>query len=74
MGKITAIGAILVVLGIIGLAVPWFSTNETKDLAKIGDLKIQANEQHTHTIPPAAAGAVLVVGVVVLGAGLLRRA
>jgi hypothetical protein len=43
-------------------------------VAKLGDLKVQTQEHETHAIPPAAAGAVLAVGVVVLGAGLLRRA
>lgn len=73
MNKLAALGAILVVLGIAGLAVPWFTTTDTKDVANIGTLKIQAQEQHTHSIPPMAAGGVLVVGIVVLGGGLFRR-
>jgi hypothetical protein len=74
MKTLTLVGAVLVILGVLGFAVPWFTTTETKDVAKLGDLKVQAQEQKTHSIPPAAAGAVLVVGVVVLGAGLFRRA
>ncbi|HEY1721515.1 MAG TPA: hypothetical protein VGG27_09750 [Magnetospirillaceae bacterium] len=73
MNKLAAIGAILVVLGIVGLAVPWFTTTDTKDVANIGNLHVQAQEQHQHSIPPMAAGAVLVVGIVVLGGGLFRR-
>lgn len=74
MAKLTLIGAILVILGVIGFAIPYITTTETKDVAKLGDLKIQAQEEKTHSIPPAASGAVLIVGIVVLGAGLFRRA
>ena len=73
MNKLVTIGAILVVLGVIGLAIPWFTTPETKDVANIGNLHVQAQENKTHFIPPAAAGAVVAVGIVILGGGLFRR-
>ncbi len=66
-------GAVLVLLGIAGLALPSFTTQDTKDVAKIGDLKVQAKEDTTHFIPPAVSEGALVVGVVLLGAGFLRR-
>ncbi len=68
------IGAVLVLLGIAGLAVPSFSTRQTTDVAKLGNLKVQANEDTPHFIPPIVSEAALVVGIVLLGAGLLRRA
>ena len=74
MRKLTIIGAILVLLGVVGLAVPYFTTSETKDVAKVGDLKLQATEHTSHTIPPLAAGGVLLLGVVLVGAGVSRRA
>lgn len=74
MRKLTMIGAILVLLGVIGLAVPYFTTSETKDVAKVGDLKLQATEHTTYAIPPLAAGGVLLLGVVLIGAGVTRRA
>jgi hypothetical protein len=73
MNKLVLFGAILVILGVIGLASPWFTTHETKDVANIGTLHVQANEEKTHFIPPAAAGAVVAVGIVILGGGLFRR-
>ena len=68
------IGALLVLLGIAGLAMPSFSTHQTTDVAKIGSLKVQANEETPHFIPPIVSEAALVVGIVLLGAGFLRRA
>lgn len=73
MKPLVLIGAILLVLGVIGLAMPVFTTTQNKDVAKLGDLKIQAKETDTHVIPPIAAAGVLAVGVIVLGFGALSK-
>ena len=67
------IGAILAVLGVVAIAVPYFTTTETKDIAKIGDLRVQTKTEETHAIPPYVGPAALVIGVIVLGAGLVQR-
>ncbi len=67
------LGAILVLLGIVGLAIPVFTTQKTTDVAKIGGLQVQAKEDEPHVVPPMVAGGAVAVGVVLLGAGLLRR-
>ena len=73
MKALVILGAVLLVLGVIGLAMPVFTTTQNKDVAKIGDIKIQANETDTHVIPPIAAAGILAVGAVVLGVGALSR-
>ncbi len=73
MSKFMIAGAILVVLGLIGLAVPIITTQQTKDVAKVGDLKIQTTESTAHTIPPLLSGGVLALGVVLIGAGFFQR-
>ena len=73
MSKLMAAGAILVLLGVLGLAIPYFTTSETKDVAKVGDLKLQTSESTSHAIPPMAAGGVLILGVVLLGAGFFKK-
>ncbi len=70
---IVVIGAILALLGIIGLAIPIFTTRETKDVAKVGDLKLQTTEATQHAIPPVVSGGALVIGIVLIGAGLYQR-
>lgn len=73
MKPIVMVGAILVLLGILGLAVPQFTTHETKNVVSIGDVKIQANEPTEHTIPPIVSSAAIIVGAVLLGSGLYRK-
>jgi hypothetical protein len=74
MGKLISAGAVLVVLGVLGFAIPYFTTQDTKDVAKVGDLKIQATESTSHSIPPAAAGAAMLLGVLLVGAGFYKKA
>jgi hypothetical protein len=66
-------GAILVLIGLIGLAIPVFTTQQTTDVARIGDVKIQSTESTSHVIPPIVTGGALVLGVLLLGAGVLQK-
>jgi uncharacterized membrane protein HdeD (DUF308 family) len=73
MKPMVVVGAILALLGALALASPVFTTNETKNVATLGDLKIQANEQTSHAIPPVLSGAALVVGLMLLAGGLYQK-
>jgi hypothetical protein len=66
-------GAVLAVLGLLGFAIPVFTTHETKDVAHVGDLKLQTTESKSFAIPPLIAGGALVLGVVLIGAGFSQR-
>jgi hypothetical protein len=70
---LVTIGAIIAVIGLIALAIPVFTTQQTKDVAKIGDLKVQTTEEKTFVIPPMVAGGALLLGLVMVGAGYTRR-
>ena len=72
MNPITQLGAVIALLGILGLTIPAFTTSQTKDVASLGDLKIQATEQSTHVVPPALSGGALVLGLVLIGAGVYK--
>lgn len=67
------IGAVLIVLGLVGFAVPMFTTQETTELARIGELKLESTQTTTHVLPPLLIGGVLVAGVILLGAGLYLK-
>ena len=67
------LGAVIAILGAIALAIPIFSTQQTKDVAKVGDIKLQTTERKSYEIPPLAAGGAVVVGVILIGIGLARR-
>lgn len=77
MGRSTNIlvilGALLALLGIVGLAIPVFTTTQTNEVARIGDLKIQTQENTSHAIPPLVSGGALVLGIILVGGGLFRR-
>ncbi|CCG41177.1 hypothetical protein [Magnetospirillum molischianum] len=73
MSKVMLAGAILVLLGVLGLAIPYFTTSNTKDVATLGDLKLQTTESTSHFIPPAAAGGLLSLGVVLLVVGFFKK-
>lgn len=73
MKGIVLVGAVVALLGLLGLAIPVFSTSQTKDVAKLGDLKIQTNEETSHVIPPMLAGGALVIGVLLIGVGYLKN-
>ena len=74
MKSIVWIGALLALLGILGFAIPAFTTSETKDVVKLGRFKIQNTERSMHVVPlPLSAGA-LILGVALIGAGLYQKA
>ena len=70
MKGLVIIGAILAILGLVGLATPVFTTSSTTNVATLGDLKVQATEHTSHAISPLVSGGVMVLGLVLLGAGL----
>ncbi len=73
MNMLVIAGALLVLLGVAGLAVPVFTTPQTSEVARIGDLHVEAKEDKTHVVPPLVAGGALVLGIVLLAGGLFRR-
>ena len=73
MKPIIYLGAALALFGIIGLAIPAFTTSQTKDVVKLGDLKIQANEQTTHVIPQYLSLGALALGVILIAAGAVVK-
>ena len=50
-------GTVLVLLGLLGLAVPMFSAEQTMDVAHVGDLKLQKAETKPYAVPPWSAAA-----------------
>jgi hypothetical protein len=77
MGRSTNIlvilGALLALLGVVGLAIPVFTTTQTNEVARLGDLKIQTQENTSHAVPPLVSGSALVLGIILVGGGLFRR-
>jgi hypothetical protein len=66
-------GIFLALLGLLGLAIPVFKTSQTKDVAKLGDLKVQSTEQSTHVVPQFLSSGALGLGVILIGAGVYLK-
>jgi hypothetical protein len=66
-------GAVLALLGLVGLAIPVFTTQQTKEVARIGDLKIETKENASYSVPPLVSGGALVIGVILIGAGFYQK-
>jgi uncharacterized membrane protein len=73
MNGLVIIGMILVVLGVLGFAIPVFTTQQTEEVARIGDLTLQNTEDTSHRIPPLLSGGALIAGLILIGTGLYRK-
>ncbi|PYX34867.1 MAG: hypothetical protein DMG80_00805 [Acidobacteria bacterium] len=67
MKGLTLVGALLLVLGLLALAVP--IPHKEDHGVKIGDAKIGIQTEHTDRLPPAVGGLLIVGGVIALVAG-----
>jgi len=67
------LGVVLVVAGLLGFAIPVFTTQQTRDVARIGELKIQTTEDTPHIIPPLLSGGVLILGVILIGVSVYQK-
>ena len=66
-------GVVVALLGGLAIAVPAFTTEQTKDIAKIGDLKLTTKEETVNVIPPFVGPAALAVGLILVGAAFVSR-
>jgi hypothetical protein len=73
MKGIVMTGVVLALLGLLGLAIPVFTTHHTEEVAKLGDLHLNANKEEDHIIPPLVAEGAIVLGIVLIGAGLVTN-
>jgi hypothetical protein len=73
MKPATIIGAILIVIGIIGFAIGGFSFTHEKQDTKIGPLNIEHKQTETVPIPPILSGIALVGGIALVVVGTKSR-
>jgi len=72
MRPLVIFGAVLVVVGIVGLVVANVSFTEHKTVLDAGPIKITEDQQRVIPIPTIASIAVMVVGLVLVFAGRRR--
>ena len=75
MGRnaVILLGAVLAIAGLVFIDMPVFTTHDTKEVARLGDLHINATESKNYIVPPLVSGGAVLIGVVLIGAGVMRR-
>ena len=73
MRPITVLGLVLAIIGLVLLAYPVFTTSQTKDVAKVGPLHLQENQQQEHVVPPLLSGGLLAIAVLLVAGDLFVR-
>ena len=73
MNGLMIAGTVLILLGLIGAAIPVFTTQQTKEVAKIGDINITTKEETSHIIPPVLSYGAMGLGGLLIGTGLYRK-
>jgi len=73
MKAITWLGGLLLLLGIVGLLVPKFTTTQTTDLANVGDVTVQDKTITHHMVSQPLTIAALLLGIALIGTGAYAR-
>lgn len=72
MRKVTIVGLVLVVLGIVALAVNVIPVHHQEQVAKVGSLTVNSDKETDYVIPNYVGIAGIVVGVVLVVLGTRR--
>lgn len=72
MKSLTLIGAVLVVLGIVGLVYGGLTYTTDKKVLDIGPIQATAKEEHQVPIPEIASIAAVIAGVAIVALGVKR--
>lgn len=75
MGRnaVILLGAVLAIAGLLFIAIPSFTTHQTTEVARLGDLHVNATESKRYFVPPLLSGGAILIGAVLIGAGVMRR-
>ena len=73
MKSITSLGVFIALIALLGLAIPVFTTSQTRDVVSLGDVKIQSTEQSRHVVPMVLSVSGLLLGLVLIGAGAYSK-
>ena len=73
MRRLTLIGLVLIVLGVLGFVFPRITYTRQRTALDLGPVSVQAQQRKTVTIPDIASGAAVLAGVGLAIAGSRRR-
>ena len=67
------VGILLIIFGIVSLGYRGITYNKQEDIAKIGSVKVTANEEKTIFLPPVFGGVALAAGIALVVIGRMGR-
>lgn len=73
MRSLTTIGVILAILGILGFIIPRVTFTEERTALEVGPVEVTTTQERSIPIPDIAAGAAVVVGLVLVAMGASKR-
>lgn len=73
MRRLTLIGLILIVLGLLGFIFPRITFTEEETALDLGPVEVEAERERAITIPDLASGATVAAGVVLVVVGAGRK-
>jgi len=73
MRSLTTIGVILAILGILGFIIPRVTFTEERTALEVGPVEVTTTQERSIPIPDIAAGAAVVVGVILVVMGASNR-
>ncbi len=73
MRRLTVIGLVLIVLGVLGFVFPRITYTKNRTAVDLGPVQVQAEQKRTVSIPDIASGAAVAAGVVLVIVGAAQR-
>jgi hypothetical protein len=73
MKSLIWLGAIVTLVAILAIARPVFTTSQTRNVASVGDVKLQSMQQLAPVVPVALSTSTLAFGLVLIGVGLYAK-
>jgi C4-dicarboxylate transporter len=73
MKSISWLGVVIAVVAMLAMAMPVFTTSKTRDVASVGDVKLQSTQQFTHVVPIVLSASLLAFGLALIGAGVYTK-
>jgi len=73
MKSIAGLGIVVAVVAVIAMVIPVFTTSKARDVASLGDVKLQSTQQVTHVVPMVLSTSLLAFGLVLIGAGVYTK-
>lgn len=67
-----AIGIILVILGLVGFVLGGVTFTQTEEVADLGSVEVEREEQRAVNIPPLVSGGAVAVGLAFIVAGFMK--